>query len=477
MKRFFWIMMIMTGVSGHCLAQIASFNFSAGAQTSSGWTNVIGDPSTAVRSATDPSGISITSVSTANWSANPGGICAYNGNGANPGYYFPTGVMIADWFQYNGSSNNLALYNALLPQLEITGLNKDSTYIIRMSGSDYYSTDYTFYTVAGATVAGSQSLNIARNATQGVTFQHVQPDTNGMIKVYVNCTSSTSYAFICGLQVFSGSSNVGIPVVTMTAPANGSRLAEGGSFPITATATETGGTITKVEFYADTTKIGEADAAPYTMTWNDPDPGNYQLTAKATDNVGTISTASVNIAIQSLNYFWSTTGNIATGADSSFVGTVDTNRLAFRTNNLERMTILKDGTIGIGTKVTDGYLLAVNGTAIFTKIKVKAASNWPDYVFGNGYKLPALDSLDRFVRQRHHLPGIASEEEVKRNGIDVSEQQAALLKKLEEQTLYLIDQNKKLAGLASRVSALDREMERLKKENAQLKKVLKSKRH
>src|SRR6185437_12706294 len=100
---------------------------------------------------------------------------------------------------------------------------------------------------------------------------------------------------------------------------------------------------------ADTTKVGEADATPYTMTWLNPDPGSYQFMAKATDGVGTISNASVNVGVQLLNYFWSTTGNIATGGDTSFLGTVDSNRLAFRTRNIERMTISAIGNVGIGT--------------------------------------------------------------------------------------------------------------------------------
>jgi len=454
MKRILSLLIVLS-CAIQLQAQLASFNFSAGSQVVSGWTNVAGDPYTAVRTATDPSGISISSVSTANWSPTPGGICAYNGNGGYPGAYFPVGVMIATWMQYNGSGNNLALYNALVPQLVLSGLNKDSNYIIRMSGSDTYNAGPTQYTVAGASVSGSQSLNNWKNTTQGVTFQHVYPDTNGNIKVYVNATSSVSYVFICGLQVFSGSAtNVGVPTVTLTAPANGSRLAEGGNFTLSATASETGGTIAKVEFYADTVKIGEADAAPYTMTWVNPDPGNYQLTAKATDNVGTISTSSVNVAIESLNYFWSTTGNIATNADTFFLGTVDTNRLAIRTNNIERVSVLGDGSVGVGTKSTHGYKLAVNGSGIFTKVVVRNYANWPDFVFKNDYKLLGLDSLERYIRVNQHLPGIIAADKAREQPIDLADNQALLLQKVEELTLYLIKEHKQVEALNKEVEAL-----------------------
>lgn len=330
------------------MAQIASFSF-GGPDSSPGWTNVSGDPAHAVQTAT-AAGITLSSVSTGNWSPNSAGNSAYSSGGVTGASYFPAAVMGGAWINYNGTSNTLALYNATYPQIELTGLNPDSTYILRMSGDASSYGGPMQYTVAGLTVYGSQQLNTEGNKTQGVTFQNVKPDASGMVKVYVNCIGTTTFAWISGLQIFSGTAtNVGVPVVVVTSPLNGTTQSEGGNFVINATASESGGTITKVEFYADTTKIGEDDVAPYTFTWTDPDPGTYTITAKATDAVGTISTASSNVAIRSLNYFWSTTGNIATGGDTSFVGTVDSNRLAFRTKNIERMTISAIGNVGIGT--------------------------------------------------------------------------------------------------------------------------------
>jgi hypothetical protein len=349
MRRLLWLLVLLIAAGmNRLMAQIASFSF-AGPSTVPGWTNVSGDPALAVQTA-PAGGIILSSVSTANWSPNGDGNSAFDYGGASGGGYFPSAVMANSWIQYNGTGYNLALYNAAVPQIELTGLNPDSTYILRMTGSTTYNyPSTTQYTVAGLTVSGSQQLNPYNNTTQGVTFQGVRPDASGMIRVYVNPAAGNTFAWICGLQIFPGSANVGTPVVAMTAPTNGTVQSEGGNFILTATASETGGTIAKVEFYADTTKIGEADAAPYTMTWVDPDPGSYQLTAKATDNVGTISTASVNVGVQSLNYFWSTTGNIATSGDSNFVGTVDSNRLTFRTKNIDRMTISAIGNVGIGT--------------------------------------------------------------------------------------------------------------------------------
>jgi Bacterial Ig domain len=534
MKRALWIaLLISLGVTSRLQAQIVSFNLSDNPATVSGWVNVAGDPSYDVLTVTDPtSHITITTVSTSNW-VQWDSSCANDGCGDWPGTYFPSQVWSNVWDNGTGNPDGLANYNALVPQFVISGLNPDSTYILRMGGSNFFysgNQSNTQYTLAGAVVYPSQVLSTYDDESVGITFQGISPDATGKIKVYVNTASSASIAFICGLQIFPGSANVGTPIVTLTAPKNGTILPEGGNFNLSATASETGNTIQKVVFYADTTEIGEVDNPPYNLTWTDPDPGSYTIRAVATDQVGTIGTAQANVAVESLNYFWSTTGNIATGADSNFVGTVDSNALAFRTKDIERMRISAIGNVGIGTDsptaqlhttgtvrlagltndstktrvlVTDssgnmfyrnassltgrwlyasgtgtvydsidnvaigtsnpqGYKLAVNGTAIFTKVKVKTAGTWPDYVFNNGYVLPDLPALEKYIKANKHLPGILSAKEAGEKGIDVGENQAALLKKIEEMTLLLIDQNKRLTEQQTRLDAQQKEIDDLK---------------
>jgi hypothetical protein len=176
--------------------------------------------------------------------------------------------------------------------------------------------------------------------------------------------------------------------------------------------------------------------------------------------------------VESLSSFWSVTGNIDANADSNFVGTVDTNRLAFRTNNIERVSILGDGTVGIGTKNTYGYKLAVNGSAIFTKVKVKTAGTWPDYVFEKGYTLPDLETLERYLAEHKHLPEITPAAEAEREGIDVAAQQAALLKKVEELTLYLIRENKQLKAQLEKDQEQNAKIEQLQQQLEMLKKMI-----
>lgn len=74
--------------------------------------------------------------------------------------------------------------------------------------------------------------------------------------------------------------------------------------------------------------------------------------------------------------------------------------------------------------------------------------NIPDYVFKEDYKLMPLDSLQKFIEKEHHLPGIKSEKEYEAEGnIKLRELNLKLLEKIEEQTLYIFELNKKLESL------------------------------
>ena len=108
----------------------------------------------------------------------------------------------------------------------------------------------------------------------------------------------------------------------------------------------------------------------------------------------------------------------------------------------ERMTITYVGDVGIGTSNTKGYKLAVAGNMIAETIKVKIASTWPDFVFTKEYKIPTLQQTEKHIKEKGHLPGIPSAEEVKANGINLGGMNATLLQKIEELTLYLIELKK-----------------------------------
>ena len=121
----------------------------------------------------------------------------------------------------------------------------------------------------------------------------------------------------------------------------------------------------------------------------------------------------------------------------------------------EKMRITPSGSVGIGTiNVNDpNYKLFVE-TGIRTRmIKVDQAA-WPDYVFAPSYYLLPLKELQTYLKINRHLPGIASAEEVEKNGVDLGANQAAILKQIEELTLYIIDQDHEIKILQKEIAQL-----------------------
>lgn len=102
-----------------------------------------------------------------------------------------------------------------------------------------------------------------------------------------------------------------------------------------------------------------------------------------------------------------------------------------------------NGNVGIGTTNPGAYKLAVEGTIGARKLIV-TQSAWADYVFHPTYKLPSLQEVEAYIKSHQHLPDVPSTADVEKNGIDVGENQATLLKKIEELTLYLIELKKQL---------------------------------
>lgn len=104
-----------------------------------------------------------------------------------------------------------------------------------------------------------------------------------------------------------------------------------------------------------------------------------------------------------------------------------------------------NGNVGIGT-ITPQAKLAVNGDIFSKKVKV-TQSGWPDYVFSTSYRLLTLKQVENFIKQHKHLPDVPSAKEVDDDGLNLGDNQAILLKKIEELTLYAIEQNKRIENL------------------------------
>lgn len=103
------------------------------------------------------------------------------------------------------------------------------------------------------------------------------------------------------------------------------------------------------------------------------------------------------------------------------------------------------GNVGIGTFNPGSWKLAVNGKIRAKEIKVE--TGWSDFVFFDNYKLPTLQEVENHIKKNGHLKDIPSAKEVEENGIFLGEMDAKLLQKIEELTLYTIQQEKKIQKL------------------------------
>lgn len=135
----------------------------------------------------------------------------------------------------------------------------------------------------------------------------------------------------------------------------------------------------------------------------------------------------------------------------------------FRNDSKNTFVVYGDGKtqIGVGQPKVGGSaanaMLSVDGLILAKEVKIAIANtHWADYVFDKKYNLMSLKDLEIFISKNKHLPDVPSNTEVENNGIDVIEMNATLLKKVEELTLYLLEQNKRI--------------EKLEKENATLNK-------
>ena len=113
------------------------------------------------------------------------------------------------------------------------------------------------------------------------------------------------------------------------------------------------------------------------------------------------------------------------------------------------------GKVGIGTTLAsnpNNYMLAVNGVIGARDLRVeKSSMTWPDYVFEKDYALPPISELEHFIQEHKHLHDVPSAKEVNENGYSVNQLDVVLLKKVEELSLYIIQQQKEIDMLKEKL--------------------------
>jgi len=313
-------------------------------------------------------------------------------------------------------------------------------------GTNDYPTDFVVY--GGADFSSFKVIEVVNGNTSS-TFTVPLPDSGSLnvfkIYVYARHSGSSNYnLFDC--KVYPRIGNV-LPEVEITTPANGVSFLQGTNIDMTASASDTDGTVSKVEFYRDSVKIGQDTTAPYNFTWTGASVGSHYLTAKATDNLGGF-TWSDTVHITVTNVPWIITGTTVKNANTGLIAI---------------------GAVPLHLPSDTSIKLSVNGS-IYTKKLTVTQLVWADYVFGPDYHLRPIKELASFISKNKHLPDMPSATEVAANGLSIGDNQAILLKKVEELTLYIIEQHKKQEAQQKMIEEQNKKMELMKSEMEQLKK-------
>ena len=141
------------------------------------------------------------------------------------------------------------------------------------------------------------------------------------------------------------------PQVLLTVP-NGSRFVAGSDVTVAATAADTDGTVSKVEFYRGNTLMGTDTTGPYSVVWSGTVKGTYELTAKATDNKGGSATSAiVSVTVtsspNSVNRAKGRANNLVQQTEAAYAGAADT-------VYTENATLAADIT-GLTAEITQAY--------------------------------------------------------------------------------------------------------------------------
>ncbi len=156
--------------------------------------------------------------------------------------------------------------------------------------------------------------------------------------------------------------------------------------------------------------------------------------------------------------------NLATTINGNRVVDLNNSNIWFNSINSESNGKIYIGGTATYPSNTGNYRLYVEGGIMTEKVKValRNSANWADYVFASDYKLMPLKEVEQYVSENKHLPGIDSAKDLAEKGIDVVEMQSKQMEKIEELTLYIIEQDKKIANQNKAIEQNTKDIEELK---------------
>jgi len=229
---------------------------------------------------------------------------------------------------------------------------------------------------------------------------------------------------------------------------------------------------------------GLTNPNPYVSKYQDEHIFNYfYLKNGGVDNVR------LSPLLYSPNYFLNPIGVGTTTPTAQFHTTGSVRFAGLTQDNSQTNILVSDSQGNLYTRsaaslAADNLIrssLTIDGT-IKSKKLIISPDVWADYVFDSTFRLTPLSEVETYIHKEHHLPDLPAAAEVQKQGLDVGTNQAALLKKIEELTLYTIDQKRELTDQKTEImdqkaeiKDLKIEIEASRNEILELKKMIRAK--
>jgi len=132
------------------------------------------------------------------------------------------------------------------------------------------------------------------------TWLNMPAGTYSLYALAIDAAGVTTKSATISITLDAATASNVAPAVNLTAPASGTSYVAPATVNLAASASDSDGTISKVDFYAGTTLVGTATTAPYALTWSNAAAGTYSMTAVATDNSGAATrSAAISITVNS----------------------------------------------------------------------------------------------------------------------------------------------------------------------------------
>ncbi len=154
------------------------------------------------------------------------------------------------------------------------------------------------WTPHGATLDTSTAITLTAGQKYNIIVQYFDSGFDAVMQLLWKKPGDATFTAVPATQLYNTTIPNVAPTVSLTAPANNATVTQGATVAITANATDSDGSISKVEFYDGTTLLSTSTSAPYSYNWLTSTAGTHTLTAKAYDDQNAVTTsAAVNVTV------------------------------------------------------------------------------------------------------------------------------------------------------------------------------------